>query len=238
MRNTAPAPEAPVPSEAPVPALQLDAVAPVLAATPCSLLSASVEGSTLQVDGFVAESAVSKLRDQLGKVPGMKTLKLEAQPLTTDKCDVVRMVAPYWSGHKAGAAVLRQRGDGHLTEGMPLVLDINTPAHDSYVYVDYFVADGKVAHLVPSARVQGNQAPASYSATIGDSGDWIVSKPFGTELVVLLTTPAPLFTTRRADFETRQDYLHALEKPLTQMAGKYGRDQISADLVQISTRAK
>lgn len=237
----APAPEPPKPVETAVP-LKPEAVAQVLAATPCSLLRARVDGNLLQVDGFVSEAALGTLRDKLGKLPGVKSLKLEAQPLTSDKCDVVRMIAPYWSGNRKaedkGGAVLRTRGDTHLTEGMPLVLDINTPDHDSYVYVDYFVVDGKVAHLVPSARVQGHQAPPSYSATIGDSGDWVVSKPFGTELVVLLTTPAPLFASRRAEFETRQEYLRALEKPLAQMASKYGRDKISADIVQISTRAK
>ncbi len=106
------------------------------------------------------------------------------------------------------------------------------------MYVDYFAADGNVAHLVPSARVPGQQAPASYSATIGDGGDWVISRPFGTELVVLLTTPAPLFDGRRSDVESWQDYLKALEKPLGQMAHKYGQDRISADLVEISTRAK
>lgn len=222
--------------------LKPEAVAQVLAATPCALLTANVDGNTLQVDGFVAESALGGLRDKLGKVPGVKTLKLDAQPLTSDKCDVVRMVAPYWSGgRKAGeksGAALRTRGGTQLAEGAPLVLDIHTPPHESYVYVDYFVVDGKVAHLVPSGRIQGNQAPASYTATVGDSGDWVISKPFGTELVVLLTTPVPLFTARRPEFETRQEYLRALEKPLAQMASKHGRDQISADVVQISTRAK
>lgn len=219
-----------------------EAVAQVIAATPCSLLTARIDGNTLQVGGYVGESALGGLRDKLGKIAGVRTLKLDAQPLTSDKCDVVKLVAPYWSGsRKAGepaGAVLRTRGGTQLTEGTPLVLDINTPPHDSYVYVDYFSADGKVAHLVPSGRIQGNQAPASYSATVGDSGDWIVSKPFGTELVVLLTTPAPLFAARRPEFETRQEYLKALEKPLAQMASKHGREQVSADIVQIATRAK
>lgn len=234
------APKAAPPEEA-VP-VKPESVAQVIAAAPCSLLRARIDGNTLQVSGYAAESVLAGLRDKLGKVPGVRTLKLDAQPLTSDKCDVVKLVAPYWSGSRkageAAGAVLRTRGGSQLTEGTPLVLDVNTPPHDSYVYVDYFSADGKVAHLVPSGRIQGNQAPASYSATVGDSGDWIISKPFGTELVVLLTTPAPLFPARRAEFETRQEYLKALEKPLAQMASKHGREKISADIVQIATRAK
>lgn len=222
--------------------LSMANVTPVLAAVPCSLLSARIEGSILYVNGFVSESVgVKPLREKLNAVPGAGSVKLDLQPLGDDKCDVVKLVAPYWSASasRQDAATLRPRGGNtRLTEGMPLVMELSTPPHESYVYVDYYVVDGKVAHLVPSKRVQGNQAPASYHATIGDGGDWIVSKPFGSELVVLLTTPAPLFETRRPEFETRQDYLRALEKPLGQMAGKYGKDRISADLVQISTRAR
>lgn len=227
--------EAPVVPKAPDPRLTLQAVTPVLAAAPCSLLTAAVDGGTLHVEGYVAETATRKLRDQLNAIPGVKSLKFDAQPLAADKCDVVRLVAPYWSGHKPGGAVVRTRGGSKLTEGTPLIMDLTTPGQETYVYVDYFVVDGKVAHLVPSKRIPGHQAPASYSATIGEAGEWVVSRPFGTELVVLLTTPAPLFESRRPEFETRQEYLRALDKPLAQMAGKYGRDRISADLVQIST---
>jgi len=237
----APPPSAPPstpPSPAAPPTLTMAAVAPVLARTACSLLTAGIDGSALQVEGYASEKGVPRLREQLRAIPGVESLKFDVLPLTDDKCDVVRIVAPYWSGHKAGGAVLRTRGNGQLVEGTPLVLDINTPPHDTYVYVDYFVVDGKVAHLVPSALVQGNQAPPNYSATIGDGGDWVISKPFGTELVVLLTTPAPLLASRRQEFESRQDYLRAIEAPLAQMASKYGKDQVSADLVQISTRAK
>lgn len=227
--------EAPVAPKAPDPRLTLQAVTPVLAAAPCSLLTAAVDGGTLHVEGYVAETATRKLRDQLNAIPGVKSLKFDAQPLAADKCDVVRLVAPYWSGHKPGGAVVRTRGGSKLAEGTPLIMDLTTPGQETYVYVDYFVVDGKVAHLVPSKRIPGHQAPASYSATIGEAGEWVVSRPFGTELVVLLTTPAPLFESRRPEFETRQEYLRALDKPLAQMAGKYGRDRISADLVQIST---
>jgi eukaryotic-like serine/threonine-protein kinase len=212
---------------------------------PCSLLTATQQAQTLRVRGFLADSVgAARLREQLSALPGVKELKgvsIDTQPLATDKCDVATLIAPYWSGYREGgtASSLRLRGQGtQLTEGSPLVLDLRTPARDSYVYVDYFAADGKVAHMVPSARVPAHQAPPSHSATVGDGGDWIISRPFGTELVVLLTTPVPLFEGRRAEVESHKDYLKALEKPLAQMTRTYGRDRISADLVQISTRAR
>jgi hypothetical protein len=245
----APAPETPA---APAPApparpveLSMAEVGKLLAAVPCSLLAATRQGQTLHVRGYLAESVgAARLREQINGLPGASALRgvaLEAQPLAADKCEVAAMIAPYWSGNRQGGAAssLQLRGkDTQLTEGAPMVLDLRTPAHDSYVYVDYFAADGKVAHMVPSTRIPAHQAPPGYSATIGDGGDWIVSAPFGNELVVLLTTPAPLFVGRRAEVESRQEYLRALEKPLAQMARTYGRDRISADLVQISTRAR
>ncbi|MDQ0143979.1 hypothetical protein J2T05_005608 [Cupriavidus necator] len=241
----APAPAPAVPAAAPPQELSMAEVGKLLAAVPCSLLAAARQGQTLHVRGYLAESVgAARLREQLGGLPGAKALRevvVDAQPLAGDKCEVAAMIAPYWSGNRQGATAssLQLRGKGtQLTEGAPMVLDLRTPAQDSYVYVDYFAADGKVAHMVPSQRIPAHQAPPAYNATIGDSGDWIVSAPFGNELVVLLTTPAPLFASRRADVESRQEYLRALEKPLAQMARTYGRDRISADLVQISTRAR
>ncbi|SPC11906.1 serine/threonine protein kinase [Cupriavidus taiwanensis] len=240
-----PAPAPAMPAPAPPAELSMAEVGKLLAAVPCSLLAAARQDQTLHVRGYLAESVgAARLREQLGGLPGARALRevvVDAQPLAADKCEVAAMIAPYWSGHRQGATAssLQLRGKGtQLTEGSPMVLDLRTPGQDSYVYVDYFAADGKVAHMVPSQRVPAHQAPPAHHATIGDSGDWIVSPPFGNELVVLLTTPAPLFASRRAEVESRQEYLRALEKPLAQMARTYGRDRISADLVQISTRAR
>ncbi|MGO4332383.1 serine/threonine-protein kinase [Cupriavidus sp. 2TAF22] len=224
-------------------ALSMPAVAAVLARAPCSLLAASAHGEhELQVRGFVAERfGVKRLKEDLGAVPGVQSVNLEVQPLGDDKCDVVKLVSPYWSGRRSGDALatIRTRAPGgQLAEGTPLIVDITTPPYDTYVYVDYYMADGKVVHMVPSARSKANQAPASYSATIGSLGDWVISKPFGTELIVLLTAPAPLFDALRPEAESRQDYLRALDRQLGPMAAKHGEDRIGADIVQISTRPR
>jgi eukaryotic-like serine/threonine-protein kinase len=228
---------------APAPVLSLAAVAPVLAGVPCSALSPSIQGHALQVQGYLPKSFGSaRLQGLLNAVPGVETLKLDVQQVSDDKCSVLKTFAPYWSRNRqaGSAASIHTKGasNGQLTEGTPLIVDITTPAYDSFVHVDYYVLDGHVVHMLPSPRAQAHQAPPNYTATIGSLGNWVVSKPFGTELIVLLVSPVPLFDTLRPESESRADYLQAVEKRLGQIVSKYGSDKIVADFIQITTRAR
>jgi hypothetical protein len=171
----------------------------------------------------------------------VNAVKVDAETVRDDQCPVVEAFAPYWAGNRqAGKATSIQTRTPRreLTEGDPLVVNITTPAYDAYVHIDYYVLDGSVVHLVPSPRSRDNQTPPNYSATVGSFGNWVISKPFGTELIVLLATPAPLFEGLRPENEPRADYLKAVGKRLDQIAGKYGREKITADFVQITTRAR
>ncbi|HEV3104087.1 MAG TPA: protein kinase [Trinickia sp.] len=224
--------------------LSLAAVLPVLAAQPCAALSASIDGAALRVHGYVEERAgVARLRDALAPLVGSQALSLDVQPVSEHNCDVVSAFAPYWaSTHQAGSAatgtsIRTKAPNGQLTEGSPLVLDVTTPGYDSYVNVDYYVLDGSVVHLVPSRRAKDNQAPPHYTATIGGMGDWVIGRPFGTEMIALVVTPAPLFDSLRPDAEPRASHLAAVKERLKQIAAKYGSAHIGVDFAQITTRA-
>ena len=232
-----PPPAAPA---APKPALTLAAVIPMLAQVPCSALSAAVQDHALTVRGFVSQRyGAGRLKETLAALPGVDTLTLEVEPLADDKCDTVKALAPYWvrnwQAGRVAALHVRPPG-GQLSEGDPLVVDVTTPGHDSYVNLDYYQLDGNVVHMVPSPRAKDNQAPPHYAATIGSAGDWIISKPFGSEMVVLLITPAPLFDKPRPESESRADYLRVLGTRLAQIGGKYGQNQIVADFAPITTK--
>jgi serine/threonine protein kinase len=236
------APAAPPAAPAPKPALTLAAITPALAQVPCSALSASVQDHSLTVRGYVSQRyGAAHLKDTLAALPGVDTLTLQVEPLADDKCDTIKAFAPYWihnmqAGHVAALHV-RPPG-GQLSEGNPLVVDVTTPGYDSYVNLDYYQLDGSVVHMVPSPRAKDNQAPPHYAATIGSAGDWIISKPFGSEMVVLLITPAPLFDKTRPESESRADYLRALDTRLAQIGGKYGHDHIVADFAPITTKPR
>ncbi|WP_332670949.1 serine/threonine protein kinase [Aromatoleum sp.] len=235
--------EPPAAAEPPEPPpLSLAAVTPVLAGVPCSAFTASVDGTTLNVQGYLPGSfGVPRLRDALGAIPGVATLKTDVQTVTDEKCPILETFGRYWAANQQAGGEASVRMDANrreLTEGDRLVIDVTTPAYESYVNVDYYVLDGNVAHLVPSPRATANRAPPRYSAEIGTLAQWTISKPFGTELIVLVTTPEPLFDTLRPEYEARPDYLRAVEERLQQIAEKHGADKIRADFVQITTRAR
>lgn len=248
------APSTPTPSEKPpapgagqvqaphsgLPPISMAAVTPVLAKVPCSALSASARENTIEVKGFVSQDyGVAKLKATLAKIPNVNNMTIDVQPVSEKECGVVNLFAPFWTkSRQSGASIRTRTADGHLTEGDPLVVDVTTPNYDTWVHVDYYVLDGGVVHLLPSLRARDNQAPPSYSATIGSFGNWIVSRPFGTELIVLITTPAPLFDGLRPEYETTPEYLRAMKKQLRQMNSKFGADRIAVEFVQINTQPR
>ncbi|WP_118183424.1 serine/threonine protein kinase [Paraburkholderia phosphatilytica] len=218
-------------------------VASLLAQLPCSALAASEQDHTLHVRGFASRQAEARIGEALARVPGITSTKLELDVTSVgaDKCDVLRALGPSWSrnwqaGHVASLAA--RMPNGVLTEGDPLVVDVATPGYDSYVTIDYYMLDGQVVHMVPGPRVKDNQAPSHYAAAVGTGGEWIISKPFGPELVVMMITPAPLFAAPRPEIEPRADYLRALDTRLKQLAATYGEGRVVADIAQITSQAR
>ena len=231
-----------VPPPAPVPAPSLASLAPVLADVPCSVLVPTISDRTVQVQGYLPKSfGAARLKETLGAVPGVQAVNLEVREVGDEKCGVIELFGPYWlANREAGgaASIQTKQRNAELVEGDSLILDLTTPGYDSYVNVDYYSFDGGVVHLVPSPRLQANQAPANYTATIGGLGNWVVAAPFGTDLIVLLVTPAPLFDGLRPEAESADAYLRAVEKRLAQIAAKHGKEKIAVDFVQITTRAR
>ena len=224
-----------------VPPLTLEAVAPVIARIPCAALLPSVEGNTLQVRGYVQESGVSRMKEMLGAIPGVRTLNLDVRQVGDEKCGVIELFGPYWAGSQASgltASVKTRPVRNELVEGDSVILDVTTPGYESFVYVDYFSFDGTVLHMVPSPRAPANQAPANYSATIGNPGNWVVAAPFGADLIVFLITPVPMYEGMRREIEPAAGYLQTVEKQLKQIASKHGRDKVVVDFLQVTTRAR
>jgi len=222
--------------------LSLSAVMPMLDRVSCAALDATVTNGTVNVNGYASQQLdMKRLESELLALPGAKKVTADVTPVSEEKCAVMDLYEPYWRANKdaGGATTIRTRSErGEFAEGDPLIVKITTPPYESYVYLDYYSLDGGVVHMVPGPRIEGNQAPPGYVATIGDLGQWIIAKPFGTELVVVLTTPKPLFDKPREEVEKGADYLVALRDRLEQMGKESRRDHITADFVMINTKPR
>jgi len=236
-------PQVPViPAVAEVRKLQLSAVMPVLDRESCAALDASVDDGTVRVNGYASQRFdVKRLESELRALPGAKKVAFDVTPVSDEKCAVMDLYEPYWRVNKATgeATTIRTRNaSGEFTEGDPLVVSITTPPYESYVNLDYYSLDGGVVHMVPGPRIEANQAPPSYTATIGDLGEWVIAEPFGTELVAVLNTPQPLFDAPREEVEKGADYLAVLRERLKQLGKESGPEQITAEFVMINTRSR
>jgi hypothetical protein len=222
--------------------LSLPAVMSMLDRESCAALDATVDNGTVNVHGYASQRLdMGRLKNELLMLSGAREVNIDVTPVSDEKCAVMDLYEPYWRANRdtGGATTIHTRSEhGELTEGDPLVVRITTPPFESYVNLDYYSLDGGVVHMVPGPRIEGNQAPPGYSATIGDLGEWIIAKPFGTELVAVLTTPKPLFDQPREEVEKGADYLVALRRRLDQLKNESSRNRVTADFVMINTRPR
>jgi serine/threonine protein kinase len=239
----APVPPAPAPAPAPAPPTPA-AVNAALARIPCAALVGTVDGHTVSVAGLLATPpGPAGVKDQLAAMPGVAAVHLDVAQVARDKCPILATLGPYWSAYRqaGGGAAIRLTGvhgpDARLMEGDSLMVDVTTPAAESYLAVDYYSLDGSVTHLLPNMRARDNRAPPNYTATVGSLGEWGIGRPFGAEMVVLMTTPTPLFDGLRPVSEPAAGYLADVGKRLDQMRAN-GTGRIAVEFLQIHTSAR
>ena len=224
----------------------LPAVSAALANLPCSALAPAIKGRVVHVQGYLARSVgQARLKSMLAALPGVGGVELALQEVDDNKCALLRVLGRYWSAYHmraGGGTSLRLNpasGRGtELKEGDTLMVDATTPNVQSYMAVDYFVLDGNVVHLLPNAAERETLAPPRHTVTVGNLGNWMIGAPFGTEMLVLLATPVPLFDKLRPDAEAGADYLRALDTQLDRIAKAHGTGVVAVEFLQITTHAK
>ena len=110
--------------------------------------------------------------------------------------------------------IVRPDPSAPLVEGEALLVEVQTPSVPTFLDVTYIQADGSAVHLVQSDNQALSQFPPHTKVLFGDGRNggprFTVSRPFGREIVIATTSPAPLFSQPRPDTETEREYLTAL----------------------------
>jgi type IV/VI secretion system ImpK/VasF family protein len=100
-----------------------------------------------------------------------------------------------------------------------LVITGKTPTKfESYVYIDYYGADGTVGHLLPNPHEGTNHLESNQLFTVGKLNGqpyiFIKGQPPGLELITVIASKSQLFSVLRND-ETAESYLNELRQALS-----------------------
>lgn len=232
-----------------------DGIESILAAVPCARLQTTflAETGQLELRGHIPEDGLrapvlAALQAQVGDAIALSDqLLILPRPQCGALAGIAGVGLPQSTEQLTSPAVIGEDGFARTfayVEGERLRLDLAAPDYDSYIYMDYFVADGTVIHLQPNDIVPLTFAPAKSAQTVGHVRDdqpyleLIVSPPFGQEIAAAFASNVPLYEGTRPIQEPAEAYLAFLKEQVS--AARAAHPDFKGEWVYffISTSAK
>lgn len=206
-----------------------DGIEGILASVPCARLQTTFIPATgeLELRGHIPEGALrgpvlAALREQVGDaIPVSDQLLILPRPQCGALAEIANVGLPQSTEQLTNPAVIGDDGFAQnytYLNGQRLTLDLTAPDYGSYIYVDYFAADGTVLHLQPNDIVPLVFSPAKSPLGVGRAqGDGspvlelTVSPPFGQEIAAAFAASVPLYDGVRPIQEPAAPYLAFLK---------------------------
>ena len=198
----------------------------------CAGVSARVSpASDIDVTGYVASDAdYQQVTARLQALPDAGRVSNQVAVMRSPLCDTLGLIGDATSARPNDPAAPRIDPGGALGTyfaGENLRIGVTaTSLYAGYLYVDYVDgAEGYVVHLLPNELRPKNAVAAGAKVDIGampqEAHDYVVRPPFGTSLIIAISTPAPLFDGLRPRVEEKGDarkYLVDLRRQLQALA--------------------
>lgn len=235
-----PAVEQPAPPANPAASLLAQVGMLIDADFPCADLAPSIADSgILRLAGNVAREAdQGRLQASLASLGGISGLDLAVGTRPDPVC-LARALAERRMP-LAAERVTFNRPERVYHDGESLVADISAAAdRGAHVYLDFFDATGTVVHLRPNPLAEATWLEPGGTARHGvpageqrpEERSYIVTEPYGHNLLLLMASERPLLDARRPEVEPADDYLLALEALIAERPGA-----IRASTFDIETR--
>ncbi|QFZ82004.1 type IV / vi secretion system, dotu [Variovorax paradoxus] len=213
-----------------------------LASYACADLEASIDpDGRPRVTGFVSQrDDLLKVADDVAAIPGVRAPHFNIGLRVWPHCEVFAILKPSQARNRQknhGLSVTAPSAiDGRLREGDPVRVQVVAPRHESYIWVDYYTADGSVMHLNTGAAPTRLRAGESLELGRDIPSSWLVSPPFGNVLITVLSAPMPFSeTSDRPPYEMASAYLLRLREAL---AASRNSERLIADFISLDTVAR
>jgi TIR domain len=191
----------------------------------CASLGYSVAPDrNVRLSGFAANPGdIDRLRSTVGRISGIGKVVLDVGVRIWPYCEAVAVLQPaveHMPAPGPSLALVPPGTGAHI--GDALVIDIQAPSFDGYMYVDYFAdAEGHVIHLLPSGRDSSTLQPQRAHLVLGNNPGarcWtLAGNPGEQQLVTLIATTKPLFPEPRQELDNATDYLPRLTDAINRL---------------------
>lgn len=205
----------------------------------CASLSATLsKDMKITISGYVASDAdLQKLGTKLAAFEKVAAIANQARVAGWPSCEVLDILQ-----HKASLPADRaalpavgpfQHGSAYVADEKLVIEAEATSLYDGYLYVDFIQHDGTVLHMLPGEAVKAGER-----VLLGNGPqEFTVAPPFGTEMLVVVSSPVPLFDKDRPQVEKAKAYLGQLKQALDAAEKKAGPDKVVSNYSFITTGA-
>jgi hypothetical protein len=213
--------------------LQLDAQAiqQLLAQQQCARVSVSLQAGVVDLGGRVASTSQgADIRKIVEGVKGVTQVKEKFDIIPRPFCTVLELLEPIkkQAEDRGIDLVTSLNKAGNLPDYYDeesLIIRGKIPTQfNSYVYVDYYGADGMVGHLLPNPAETTNRLESNRPLTVGQpdgpSPFIINANPPGLELITIIASKMQLFSGLRKNPEPAELYLNELRQALSKESVK------------------
>ncbi|WP_256645133.1 DotU family type IV/VI secretion system protein [Thermomonas paludicola] len=197
----------------------------VLAKFECSDLKPTVDEDSgiVKLSGYVSRpDDMASVKQQVAAIEGVKSVDAQLQLRIWPHCEVVKVLEAYKARNDdSGQHLAITPSTGHsdrFIEGENVIVKLQQPDYDGYLYVDYYTVNGGVAHIYPNAGEAGSgrllKSLEQFEVGATPAKTWTVCAPFGQELITVIASPRPLYQDALPEIQTAQEYLPMLRKML------------------------
>lgn len=187
----------------------------------CASLSATLSKELrITVSGYLANDAdLQRLSTKLTDFGRVAEVVNQARVAGWPSCEVLDILhqktAAQADPATLPAIIPFQHGLSYTADEKLVVEAAATPLYDGYLYVDFIQHDGTVLHMLPGPDRKDNAVKAGERILLGNGAqEYTIAPPYGTEMLVVVSSPTPLFDKDRPQVEKAKEYLGQLKQAL------------------------
>jgi hypothetical protein len=221
----------------------------VLSGFQCSGLSASLtDDLRVMVTGYLsADDDLRRLLNALSSVNGVRGVIESTNIRPWPFCAAIGVLeaqAALAPGQPGRPVIRPNKPSLVYQQNDSLVINATASAlFDGYLYVDFIDKEGNVYHLFPTdSRPENRVSPGGMIVVGGGPGGFpgdphlVINPPFGTDMILAISTPVRLFDQPRPFAEPASAYLQALSDGLSALQRRGFETPAAGSYVFITSR--